>query len=91
MVIPRNRMKTIKNQDFSSTTARDFSDKMHAIIYIRHAGYAAKELTQQKNWWPEFCRHACDMLGWQHDPHIDVYKEVGSNTRADLEKMGAPV
>jgi hypothetical protein len=82
-------MKTTKNQDFSSTAACDFSDKMRAVIYTRRADCAVEELTQQKNWWPEFCRHAWDVLGWKHDPRIDAYKEGGFNTRADLEKMRA--
>jgi hypothetical protein len=82
-------MKTIKNQGFSSTTAGDFGDKVWAVIYTRRADCDAEELTQQKNWWPEFYRHACDVLGWKHDPRIDAYEEGSFNTRADLERMGA--
>jgi hypothetical protein len=84
-------MKTIKNQDFNPTAARNFSDKMRAVICARRADCAAEELAQQKNWWPEFCHHACNVLGWQYDPRIDAYKEGGFNTRADLEKTGASV
>ena len=84
-------MKTIKNQDFSSTTAGDFDEKVRAVIYTRRADCAAEEMTRQQKWQLEFYRQACDVLGWKHDPCIDACEECSFNTRADLEQMEALV
>jgi hypothetical protein len=73
----------------SPTAAVDFGDKAWASVYARRADYTANGLTQHKNWWPEFYRHACDVLGLEFDPRIAAYKESDLDTRSDLEKMGA--
>lgn len=72
----------------SPTAAIDFGDKAWNDIYARRENYAAKGLTQNRHWWPEFYRHACDVLGWEFDPRIAAYRESDLETRADLEKMG---
>jgi len=71
------------------TKAVEFGDKAWASIYARRADYMARGLTRHKNWWPEFYRHACDVLGLEFDPRIAAYQESDLDTRADLEKMGA--
>jgi hypothetical protein len=70
------------------TAAVDFGDKAWARIYAERQNYAALGLTQHRNWWPEFYRHACDVLGLEFDPRIAAYRESDLDTRADLEKMG---
>jgi hypothetical protein len=70
------------------TAAIEFGDQAWASIYAKRQNYAAKGLTQHRNWWPEFYRHACEVLGFEFDPRIAAYKENDLETRADLEKMG---
>ena len=77
-------------KDFTRPSeAIDYGDKAWASIYSKRQDYAARGLTQHRNWWPEFYRHACDVLGLKFDPRIAAYKENDLETRADLEKMGA--
>ena len=73
----------------NATAAVDFGDKAWARIYAERENYAATGLTQHRNWWPEFYRQACEVLGWEYDERIAAYKESDLETRADLEKMGA--
>ncbi len=70
------------------TKAVEFGDEAWASIYAKRADYVARGLTRHKNWWPEFYRHACDVLGLVFDPRIAAYQESDLDTRADLEKMG---
>jgi hypothetical protein len=73
----------------SPTQAIEFGDKAWASIYVQRVNYVAKGLTLYKNWWPEFYRHACDVLGLKFDPRIAAYNESDLDTRPDFEKMGA--
>jgi hypothetical protein len=73
----------------SPAAAVEFGDHAWASIYDRRPDYAAQGLTRHRCWWPEFYRHACEVLGWEYDPRIAAYRESDLDTRADLEKMGA--
>lgn len=71
------------------TEAVEFGDRAWACIYAKRPDYVALGLTQHRNWWPDFYRHACEVLGLPFDPRIAAYRESDLDTRADLEKMGA--
>lgn len=73
----------------SPAEAVDFGDQAWSRVYANWKDYTAKGLTQNRNWWPEFYAHACEVLGLEFDPRIAGYKESDFETRADLEKMGA--
>jgi hypothetical protein len=67
--------------------AIDFGDKAWTSIFTKRQDYAANGLTAHRNWWPDFYRHACDVLGLEFDPQIAAYEENDLETRADLKKM----
>ena len=73
----------------SATEAVDSGNKAWTSVYKNRPDYAEAGLTQNRNWWPDFYRHACDVLHLEFDPRIADYKETDLETRADLEKMGA--
>lgn len=63
-----------------TAAAKKVGDAAFEKLNAMRPDYKALGWTEHENWWPEFYKNACEVLGWKYDERVAAYNlsELGS-------------